>query len=396
MKVFIKGLNSCAMRKQKLQQYEDYLLANGHSLACSPKEADYILVWSCAFRADVRDNSVNEIIRYDKEYGAKIILAGCLPDIEPRTVEILPAEKVVPWRGDRVLEEIFGNQKPLESFTNSFGEEAICVDAAKFRKEFPEKDATFHDQFIKLVISEGCQFDCAYCSEKLAFPAYHSFPLQDLAAVCEEMIRETGRKEIILLADSLGNYGVDIGSSFPELLKTLAGVAPDLRFALNNLNPASFIEFWDEMTDFIKRGIIAHLNLPIQSASDKVLKLMNRAYEKKDLTRIFSHLNDIGFTEFDTHVIAGFPGETEADFDETIDFILKHRPKYVLGSAFMESPGMPAASLPDKVEHEAVKLRLKRLAEQMTCAGIIANTDDSELSAERFRRLNLMEDGSNE
>lgn len=390
MNIFIKGLNSCAMRKQKLHQYKDYFVANGHLVVSSPREADYILLWSCAFRTDVRDNSVNETIRYGQEYEAKIILAGCLPDIEPNTAGSLPVEVIVPWKHEEILEKIFGNQKPLKSFDVTFGEKAICIDAAKFRKEFPEKDVTFHDQFIKLVVSEGCQFNCAYCSEKLTFPSYHSFPLKDLAAVCKAMVEETGRKEIILLADSLGNYGVDIGRSFPELLTTLAGVAPGLKFALNNLNPASFIEYWEQITDAIQRGLITHLNLPIQSASNKVLTLMNRSYQKEDITRIFSFLNEVNFTEFDTHVIAGFPGETDTDFDETIDFLLRYRPKYVLGSAFMESPGMSAASFSDKVEIETVKLRLSKLSEQMARVGIIVNTNESELSAERFKRLNQM------
>lgn len=392
MKIYIKGLNSCAMRKQKLHQYENYFISNGHELVSTPSKADYILVWTCAFRADVRDNSVSEIVRYAGEFAGKIILAGCLPDIEPETARNMSVDHVVSWHGDTVLDAIFSATKPLEDFAISFGEKAVCLDAAKYRNEFPEKDATFHDQFIKLVVSEGCHFECAYCSEKLAFPPYRSFPIDELKSICSDMVETSGRKEIILLADSLGNYGEDIGSSLPELITALAGIDNGLKFALNNLNPASFITYWHDIAKFIEQGVILHLNLPIQSASDKVLKLMNRAYSKSELERLFSYLNEIGFREFDTHIIAGFPGETEDDFEETIEFILRHRPKYVLGSAFMESPGMPAAILSDKVDSDTTRLRLIKFAEQMTRAGIIANTDESELSAERFRRLNRLEE----
>lgn len=392
MKVFLKGLNSCVMRRQKLKQYEEFLVANGHTIALTPVEADYILVWTCAFRNDAKNNSVYEVIRYIKDYNAKVLLAGCLPDIDPETVHALRTTLVIPWREDVLLEDIFGRTKRLEEFYTPLGEEALCVDVAKFRKEFPTKYATFQDQFIKIVVSEGCCFSCAYCSEKIAFPPYRSFPIDSLVSVCSELVKKTGRKEVMLLADSLGDYGLDNRSSLPELIINLSRVSSGIRFALNNLNPSSFISYYDEMITFIDKKMILHLNLPIQSASDKVLKLMNRTYNKNQLERIFSLLNYIGFNKFDTHVIVGFPGETESDLEETIDFILRHRFKYVLASAYMESPQMSASKLPGRVDLKTTQNRLKKLAEIMIKEKIIINTDEGDLSADKFRRLNRIKE----
>ena len=83
MKVFIKGLNSCAMRKGKLQQYLSFLIANGHKVVNKPQDSDSIILWTCGFRADTKDNSLQEIKRYQREYKARLIVAGCLPDIIP-------------------------------------------------------------------------------------------------------------------------------------------------------------------------------------------------------------------------------------------------------------------------------------------------------------------------
>ncbi len=84
MNVYIKGLNACVMRKQKIVQYEDYLIANGHKIVPSPEDGNVILVWTCAFRSDHRDASVDKIQEYLTTYNdVKIVVTGCLPDISP-------------------------------------------------------------------------------------------------------------------------------------------------------------------------------------------------------------------------------------------------------------------------------------------------------------------------
>ncbi|MCX5726891.1 MAG: radical SAM protein [Candidatus Saganbacteria bacterium] len=392
MKVFIKGLNSCTMRKQKLRQYRDFIIANGHGIAGHPAESDVILLWTCGFRKDVRDNSIAEIARYQQEFKARLLICGCLPDIAPELINsYLLNGQIIRWREDkRKMEDFFGCKKlSFDKISPIFVEEDICDDVQKYRKDNPHKDATFHDQFIKLLVSEGCNYKCSYCSERLAFPPYHSFPEDALIDSCRQMIKNRGCFRIILLADSLGDYGRDIGTDLPTLIKKMKKIHPNLKFALNNLNPEGFIRFYDEILWLIKNKDIIHLNLPIQSASDKVLKLMNRPYGSGEIERIFSMLNNIGFMEFDTHIIVGFPGEEYRDFEQTVEFILKHKPKYVLASSFMETPRMDACTLPHKVDEAVKRYRLNFAKSRFDSVEIICNTDDSELSMDRRRRLNL-------
>lgn len=389
MKVFLRGLNGCVMRKQKMKQYQQFLLANGHEIAGNINDSDVCLVWTCAFRGDFLNNSLAVIDDYQKSYEGKIIVAGCLPDIAPAILRKHFSGFVINWRDDASkLVEFFGaGVKSAGRFRPVFVEGKLCEDAEKYRKENPGKDATFHDQFIKLVISEGCNYSCAYCSERLAFPPYRSFPEDELVDACRRMVAQTGDYNVVLLADSLGEYGRDIGSSLPNLMRQLRAIHPRIRIALNNLNPASFIQYFDEMTGFIKEGAIRHLNLPIQSACPRILKLMNRSYTRGDIDKIFGWLNSTGFTEFDTHVIIGFPGETDEDVDQTIEFIIRHEPKYVLASKYLEVPGMPSSRLPGKV-NEATKLRrLHRFAESMQKAGIICNSEEGDIIMSRFQRI---------
>lgn len=390
MKVFIKGLNSCAMRKQNLLKYRDFLEKNGHLIVERPEESDIILVWTCAFRGDVAENSLVELERYTNEYDARVIAAGCLPDILPSELHARFKGKIIAWNGEEEeMERVFG---PIESrFLESdpvLVERSICRDAADYRRIHEDADVTFHDQFIKLLIAEGCPFACAYCTEKLMFPAFRSFPVDEIVSECRRVVRETGETRVILLADCLGEYGRDTGTTLPELIRALNAEKPTLSFALNNLHPRNFLDYSAEIECFLRLGWICHLNLPIQSAADKVLVLMDRHYTQAELDRLFEMLARNGFDQFDTHIIVGFPGEKEADFQQTVDFILRHSPKYVLMSKYYEAPGAPAAALPDKVSDDDIAARVNRAHGLFSAAGIICNWEGSDLGEERLKRLN--------
>lgn len=390
MKVFLKGLNSCVMRRQKLQQYRHFLTANGHKIASSPCHSDVNILWACAFRKDTLDNSIFEIKRYQHEYSGELIVAGCLPDIAPKSLQEIFLGRIINWRDDKEkMESIFGCGKFKLSKNNPvYCESKLCNDAQKYREENPDKDATFHDQFIKLVISEGCNFKCTYCSERLAFPPFHSFPEDRLVKACCQMVEKTKQYDVILLADSLGEYGIDNGSSLPKLIRKLKQAEPALSFALSNLNPTHFLQYYNDMVGFLQNGSINHLSLPIQSASNRILKLMNRTYAREDINKIFGLFNSIGFTKIDTHIVVGFPGESDSDFEETIKFILRHRPRYVLLNSFFESSEAPASKFPDKISKETKRQRIWCAETSLKAAGIICNADDSELSVNRFHRLN--------
>lgn len=393
MKVFVKGLNSCGMRKTNVERYQDFIRSNGHELVQDPRESDVVLLWTCAFRGDFRDNSLSEIRRYLKEYRGELIVAGCLPDIDHELLKKEFSGRVLHWKNDEAkLEEFFGSpKKKFSEVPRKMGERPLTDDIDRFRRENPGKDVSFVEQFIKLFIAEGCRFECSYCAEILAFPPYHSFPEDQIVAECKKLVAETGRYDVMLLADSVGDYGCDIGTTLPNLIRKLKAVDPKLRIALQGYNPAHFIRYFDEMKEFLEKGWIRHMQLPIQSASPKILKLMNRPYVREDLDRIFSFLNQLGFKEFDTHLIIGFPGETEEDLAETLSFILRHRPKYVLASGYMETPQMPSSKLPCKIDQSTKLRRLEKMAEEIKKAGILCNSDNSELSRNRFYTLNKID-----
>ena len=392
--VFIKGLHGCPMRTADLTQYADFLTANGHRVVDQPEESDVILLWTCAFRGDFRDNSLKEIHRYMNTYKAELIVAGCLPDIDRQLLETEYAGRFFNWRNqEEALEAHFGAAgKKFSDIPRQLSAGPLTDDLDQYRKEHPDKDISFSDQFIKLFVSEGCRFKCSYCSEILAFPRYRSFPEAALIEECKRQVQDTGRNEVVLMGDSIADYGCDTGSTLPQLIRKLKSEIPSLRIALLGFNPAGFIRYFNDMAEFIRNGWIRHMQLPIPSASPRILRLMNRPYRREHIDKIFSALNNLHFADFETHIIVGFPGEEEEDFEETIRFILKHRPRYVLASQYMESPTMPSAKLPCKVDPGTKSRRARDAVRQLTHVGILCNADESELSVARFRKLNQIEE----
>lgn len=390
MQVFLKGLNSCATRRQNLDQIRIFLISNGHKIVEDPAISDVIIVWTCAFRKDVTENSLKILETYTENFKAQVIAAGCLPDIAPVNLAETFDGLIFPWkRQSQLFEDFFSPIKVRFSDTSRImAEKPVCDDAAKYRTLHPGAAVTFHDQYIKILISEGCPFKCTYCTERLAFPEFHSFSEQDILNACNRLIKETGKTQIILLSDCLGEYGRDIGTDLPSLIRKLHSLHPSLTVALNNLHPSNFLQFNNEFKQLLLEGCISHLNIPIQSASDSVLLRMNRLYTQADLKILFELLQDIHFKDFDTHIIVGFPGETENDFKETINFLLRYKPRYVLLSMYFESPSTRAAALSDKVPKKIIKKRIIEASQSFEKSGIICNYEGGEIGTDRLNRLN--------
>jgi threonylcarbamoyladenosine tRNA methylthiotransferase MtaB len=390
LRVFVYGLNSCGMRNTVIQSYRDFLKENGHEVVNKLADSEVALIWTCAFRGDVRDNSLLVINRLIREYSGEIIVCGCLPDIDIELLRRYFKGRIISWRNDAAeLEKFFGTpNRKLSEIPLVLFKKQLYVDEADYRRKNPSADVPYIGRFIQIYISEGCIWECTYCSERLAFPPYRSFNMDEIVETCHREVERSRKTGVVLLGDSVGDYGYDTGSSLPALIHRLKARVPNIKIALQDFNPFHFLKFNDEMVEFIQGGLIVHLQIPYQSASDRILQLMKRPYSRADIEKVFGTLNSLHFTEFDSHIIVGFPGETEEDFEASVQFAIQHHPKYMLVNVFMESPNMPAAKFANKIEAKIKRRRSAEARVRFESAGIMVNSDNSELAHERFRRLN--------
>jgi tRNA A37 methylthiotransferase MiaB len=116
---------------------------------------------------------------------------------------------------------------------------------------------------------------------------------------------------------------------------------------------------------------------------------MNRIYKKEDLIKLFGTLKEMGFTNYDTHIIVGFPTEQEKDIFDTVNFIVEYNLNYVLVSRYMEVLSAPSAKINDKILKKDIDSRVKIVEDIFTKNNIIYNTNESDLMREQIRRLNL-------
>ena len=391
MKVFFANLNPCNTRKVNIRQYTDFVIKSGHKIVDDQKDADIIFVWGCEFRADWRDFSFLVAKELKGNNAAKVVYIGCTFD--DRFVSKIKTEldiDVIPWRDGKKLFENVLEEKSLDlkSTPLNLAEKRLVASAAEHKKKYPLDNVCFEDEYVKLSVCEGCLNNCSYCSEKHMFPAFRSFPEDKLISDCRQALEKSNTNQVMFLADSTGDYGRDIDSSLPQLIKRLKKeVRNDIKIGMSQLNPEHFLKYNDEMLDLIKDGTIVYLNIPIQSASDRILSAMRRKYTYKEIDGLFDSFRKIGFEDFSTHLLLGFPGEKESDVQESIDFIIKHSPKHVVASAFMAHPAIDASKYEDQVSENEVKKRIKKCEEEFKSKRIKVATDWGSVTNKIMNRI---------
>ena len=269
-----------------------------YELTDNEYEADVIIVNTCAFIGDAKEESINNIIEMGKlkETGRcrKLIVTGCL--------------------AQRYKEEI---KKELPEVDMVFGMSDYKPDMIKAKRI-----VTTGGHYAHLKIAEGCDKYCTYCIIPMLRGHYRSYPMEDLVKEAEALV-EGGVKELVLVAQETTLYGVDLYGKkmLHELLRKLCRINGLRWIRIMYCYPE---EIYDELIQVMKEEpkICHYLDIPIQHASDSILKRMNRKTNRAELTeRIAKLREEIPDIALRTSLIAGFPGETEEDHEELMEFI---------------------------------------------------------------------------
>ena len=341
------------------------LTGNGHEIVDSEEEADAIVINTCCFIHDAKEESVNTILEmaeYKKTGTCKIlIVTGCMAQRykEEITEEIPEVDAVLGTTsyGDivKALNEaeaghVFQEFKDINALPEDSGRRVI----------------TTGGHFGYLKIAEGCDKHCTYCIIPSLRGKFRSVPEERLLKQAEYMASQ-GVRELILVAQETTVYGTDLygKKTLHILLKKLCQIKGIRWIRVLYCYPE---EIYDELIQVMKESkkICHHLHLPLQSGSSRILKLMNRRYTKEQYLELVDKLKkaipDIALT---TDIIVGFPGETEEDFLETMDVVEKVRYDSAFTFIYSKRTGTPAAKMEDQVPEEVVKDRFDRLLAQV-------------------------------
>lgn len=352
----------CQMNEHDSENIKAILEDLGYRPAHSMEEADLVLLNTCA----IRENAHNKVfgmvgrLKHAKQSNPNLMigLCGCMAQEEHVVDEILKKYKF--------LDVVFGTHnihRLPQILQTALEKQSQEIEVYSMEGDVIEHVPTKRDSKYKawVNIQYGCDKFCTYCIVPYTRGKQRSREKEFIIEEVKELIAQ-GYQEVTLLGQNVNAYGKDLYEDYnmANLLEDVAKTGiPRLRFVTSHP-----WDFTDEMIDMITKysNVMPYIHLPLQSGSDRILKLMGRRYTKESYLELFHKLRTkIPNCSITTDIIVGFPGETEEDFQDTIDVV--NECKYDSAYTFIFSPriGTPAAKMKDDVTIDIKNERLQRL-----------------------------------
>jgi len=319
----------------------------GFSVVEFSDHADVYVLNTCSVTENA-EKECRQVIRRSLRINpeAFVIVTGCYAQLRPE--EISQIEGV-----DAVLGS---NEKfDLFSYLNNFEKKELACIYTSTKDEldhsFGVASSTDIDSRTRAYfkIQDGCDYKCTYCTIPLARGASRSLEPEKVLEQFR-LIIEQGYKEVILTGVNVGDYGKSFAIDFFHLLKKLVSVEGDFRIRISSIEPNLLTDEIITLTLSTEK-ICKHFHIPLQSGSDRILRLMQRRYTTEDYKTLITKLKNVNpEIGIGVDVITGFPGETEEDFQETYNFLRDLPISYLHVFTYSERPDTKAISLPDKVE----------------------------------------------
>ncbi|MBP5184771.1 MAG: 30S ribosomal protein S12 methylthiotransferase RimO [Lachnospiraceae bacterium] len=351
MKLFLVSLG-CDKNLTDSEHMMAFLIEAGHTFTDDETEAEGVIINTCCFIGDAKEESINTILEYAamKQAGdiKLLVVTGCL--------------------AQRYCNEIRAEIPEVDILvgTTAFADiaDAIKRKEDRFRpvdylpKIDVRRSCFTGTPYAYLKIAEGCDKHCTYCAIPSMRGRYRSVPKEELLREAKDLAK-AGIKELILVAQETGEYGLDLygRKALPELLRELAKVSGIRWIRVLYMYPE---EITDEIIETIatEEKVVKYLDLPIQHASDTVLKRMARKTTRKEILSLLKTLRKrIPGIVLRTSLIAGFPGETEAEHEELCDFVREAGFDRLGVFAYSREENTPAAKMSPQIPK---RIRQKR------------------------------------
>ena len=350
----------CKVNQYETQALEQLFTARGHVLVPFEGEADAYIINTCTVTA-VSDKKSRQTVRQARKRApdALVAVCGCYPQTHPGDMANLPVD-LVAGTGDRLgfvelVERAYAERQPV-----------TALDDAMKRRIFEPLPAGGLEGRTRamLKVEDGCVNFCTYCIIPYARGPVRSLPLEDASAQAKKLAGE-GYRELVLTGIEISSWGREFrdGTSLIDLIEAVCAAAPDCRIRLGSLEPRTITE------NFCARAarldnLCPHFHLSMQSGCDATLKRMNRKYDTarfyESVSLLRQHFNVPAIT---TDMIVGFPGETEEEFSQSLDFIQQCAFSAMHIFPYSRRPGTPAASMPGQAAKELKEERARRAAE---------------------------------
>jgi tRNA A37 methylthiotransferase MiaB len=379
--------NGCDEGQLKSMHIQEYFVRNGYLIAQSPTDADCIIFFACGLTDPKEKDSLLLIQKFQsqKKKEARFVVWGCLPKINQKSLLRVYDGPIVGPKDVKFFESLI--EEPIVSIDDVSANMVIRKETSGIQVEpymaydpiidflrrvnkrldlirLPRRKWLFDSDSFFIRVSEGCTENCTYCSEKPAWGCVKSRPMEKILAELKTGLQK-GYTRFFLAAADVGTYGIDIGRNAIDLLKQMVSVDKEKNYAIiiNQMHPASMIKLISGLEEIFASGKIEAFGCQVESGSNRLLKLMGRRYSAEKWRACMLRINKkFPFIRLSTHIMIGFPTETDEDFDATLKLL--DFPLFIDWLGFFLYSSRPtecAHRLPGHVNFKAKEQRFKKL-----------------------------------
>jgi len=348
-----------------------FLFVNGYSEATNLAQTDIVIFFTCAFCKSRVADMLQEIgrIRSVTKTDCELIVGSCLPVTAKEELGAIFDGKTISPTDFSALNLLSGITVKIEEMDDLFGKEGACSPGGTSPgrcAELPEVPLVGvakrlpGNNRLSLFIASGCLRKCTYCAIRFATGKLRSKPLE---TVTQSVVAglEMGYRRFEIYADSLGDYGLDIGTNLGALLEWLLKHDGEFTIGLYDLHPQAFLKYFDAILALCKAGKVHYLYVPLQSGNMRILRLMNRPCNLVALRAKLNSVRELSSVFLQTGVMVGFPSETDEDFQDTVALLEEIRFSDVYVHFYSDMPNTESSQMSNKVGRERMLRRLSHL-----------------------------------
>jgi len=368
VKVYME-VYGCAANQGDASIMQGILMQQGHELVDRVNKADVAVIVTCTVISTTEQRMLSKI-RKLREQAKKIVVAGCMASAQPELVKKVAKDAILlPPRYIHHIADVLDGGGRFH---------------LKPKVGVPRKI----DLRLNIPIADGCIFNCSYCITKKARGNLISYPVKDIVKDVKEAI-EKGCKEIRLTCQDTASYGKDIKTNLAELINEIASIERSFRIRIGMMHPLSAYKILDELLEaYENEKVYKFLHLPLQSASPRILKAMRRGYTYemfKEIVEAFRH--KFSDSTFATDIIVAFPGESEEDFEASVEAIKELKPDVTNITRFSPRPHTDAW----KMERMPTQIAKERSSKLTCIANEIAYENNRKCIGKIYNALLLEE-----
>jgi MiaB/RimO family radical SAM methylthiotransferase len=380
--------NGCDEGQLKSKHVQRFFSENGFTTVTNLSQADFVMFFACGLTVPKEKQSILIIKKLQTQMkgGAKLIVWGCLPKINSKSLREVYNGPIVGPKDLQYFESFVGELKisinevsaitvnpkttlDVPEISQPLPFDPVADLLMHFKKvmdhlRLPQRKWLFDTSSSFLRVAEGCTGNCTYCSERPAWGRVRSRSKEKIAQDFALGL-DRGFKRFFLVAADLGSYGIDLDCDLVDLLREIlrVGEGHDYTLIINQINPRDLVRLYSGLEEIFDSGKIEAVGCQVESGSNRIIRLMGRKYSARSWRDIMLRINKkFPFIRLSTHIMIGFPGETEEDFKRTLEIV--KFPLFIdwIGFfIFSPRPTTFASRLPCQVPEKVKQSRFKKI-----------------------------------